>query len=282
MLHFVTYYLERQRLVVSALRSDGAFATSRGVKAMSFLEDSFVVGDRVVNPLAGTVTWHGERRPIRRKALEVLAALAGAGGAVVSRETMIEQIWEGNFHVGDRAVHATICALRRALDDTDRLNPLIRTIPRKGYRLAVPADVMANDQLPSFGPGDLVSGSPGWRLVQPMGETEIAETWLAATDAPVQLQVLRFCKTESYLRFLRREVTLLRLLKTKLTNRANVVPIHSWQLDDPPYYVTPVAVLKLNPAGKAGLIAYEATKPLTVGESVPALTPRGRLKGAPA
>jgi len=64
----------------------------------------------------------------------VLVCLARHAPRVVSRETLLEEVW-GDAFVGDEVVSHAIWELRRALGDSARDPTYIQTIPRKGYRL---------------------------------------------------------------------------------------------------------------------------------------------------
>jgi predicted ATPase/DNA-binding winged helix-turn-helix (wHTH) protein len=65
------------------------------------------------------------------RAFDVLIALVEAKGAIVTKDALIERVWEARF-VNDNAIEAQIHALRRALG-SDR--SLIKTVAGKGYCL---------------------------------------------------------------------------------------------------------------------------------------------------
>jgi predicted ATPase/DNA-binding winged helix-turn-helix (wHTH) protein len=65
------------------------------------------------------------------RAFDVLVALVEAKGAIVTKDALIERVWEGRF-VNDNAIEAQIHALRRSLG-SDR--NLIKTVAGKGYCL---------------------------------------------------------------------------------------------------------------------------------------------------
>lgn len=73
-----------------------------------FLDLPYALAGRSIDPLAGTLTWQGRTTHLRRKELEVLALLASAAGAVVSRQAFVAAVWDGNDLVGDRGVSDTI------------------------------------------------------------------------------------------------------------------------------------------------------------------------------
>ncbi len=202
-----------------------------------YLDRSYLLSDRIIDPLAGTLRFRGKSLSLRRKQLEVLAWLASAGTDMVSRVAFIDGIWAGNALVGEAALTDTISSLRRALEDADTHQPLIRTIPRRGYQLTREASfdgVRTPDPLIAGGP---VPGRPDWLLVRLLTQSAVSETWLARQQGGQTNHVYRFCRNEGYLRLLQREVTLLRYLRETLANRRDTATIIDWQLDEPPYFL---------------------------------------------
>ncbi len=66
--------------------------------------------------------------------MNVLVALANADGQVVSRQSMLDQVWP-NQVVSDDALTTVISTLRRQLGDDRRQPRYIETVPKRGYRL---------------------------------------------------------------------------------------------------------------------------------------------------
>jgi len=94
------------------------------------------IGDHLeVDLLAQTVTLEGERRleltPIQQSLLYLLAANAGD---VLTRETILETIWGGDFQIESNVVDRHIRELRVKLGDDWRTPKYIETIPGRGYR----------------------------------------------------------------------------------------------------------------------------------------------------
>lgn len=208
---------------------------------MQFLDQRYSVQGRLVDPLLGTVAVAGEVRHIRRQSLEVLAHLAEAGGAVVSRIDLIKAIWNDNYLVGDAGLNIVIHELRKLLADGSAADasPIVRTIPRKGYQLCGGIQLLGHGG-PREGlrAGAEVACPPGGTLVRRLGESPSDEVWLVASAAAASFHVLRVCLSEADLSCLKREVTLLRVLKEKLGTRGDLVPVLGWRLDEPPYGVT--------------------------------------------
>ena len=73
----------------------------------------------------------------------LLLVLARQPGAIVERSVIIEQLWRGDWLVGDPALNRLVSELRRAVGDDPRNPTLIQTVPRLGYRLALVAEVGA-------------------------------------------------------------------------------------------------------------------------------------------
>lgn len=83
---------------------------------------------------------HGERSvKIEPRAMDLLMILAQHHGAVVSVEELIASVWKGVI-VGDGSVYLAIRQLRQVLDDPKGDTSYIETIPKRGYRLAVPVE----------------------------------------------------------------------------------------------------------------------------------------------
>lgn len=100
------------------------------------------IGEWSFNPasaeLAGVT---GERRPLEHRAAKTLALLCARRGEIVSREELIDAVWDGRT-LSDNTVAVVISGLRKALGD-DSNNPRhIETVAKRGYRLL--SDVPVN------------------------------------------------------------------------------------------------------------------------------------------
>ncbi len=215
-----------------------------------FLDQPYTLAGRLIDPVSGMLSWKGKREHLRRKELEVLALLASAEGKQVTRENFIAVVWQGNDLVGDRGLSNTIVFVRKSLRDDDGAHPVIRTIPRRGYQLAVPVQLppeaavvpVSPVQVEAvFVPGGMIPECPGWRLVKRLSQSAVIDSWLAEPsefgERDQSLRVFRFCRSEAHLQRLRREVTLLRYLRDALSDNQHFALIQDWQLDEPPYFL---------------------------------------------
>lgn len=68
--------------------------------------------------------------------IQLLEALINDGNAIVTREHLIAEVWDGNTGVGNKALTRNIYKLRKIFEKNG-LGDLIETIPKKGYRVKV-------------------------------------------------------------------------------------------------------------------------------------------------
>ena len=89
----------------------------------------------------------GQRRTLRRSgadvelrplAFDALAFLVRHAGHVVTKDELIAAVWPG-LVVTDDSIARCISDIRRALGDVEQ--KIIKTVPRRGYTLAVPVDL---------------------------------------------------------------------------------------------------------------------------------------------
>ena len=97
---------------------------------------AFDLGGLQVRPAHRVVEKDGERHELQPRVMQVLVALAKAKPAVVSRDRLVEQCWDGRI-VGDDAVNRCILALRHLAQEFKPQPFVIETVPRVGHRLTV-------------------------------------------------------------------------------------------------------------------------------------------------
>lgn len=109
------------------------------------LELGFRMGNWRVKPLAGELrasrifslypaSSADKKRHVEPKAMRVLLALAARQGEFVSKDALIQQVWDGR-PVSDDVLTGAIHSLRAALDDDPRDPKFIETRSNVGYRL---------------------------------------------------------------------------------------------------------------------------------------------------
>jgi DNA-binding winged helix-turn-helix (wHTH) protein len=82
-------------------------------------------------------TASGQSVDLRPQAFAVLRYLAEHAGRLVTKDELMDALWAGRSVTDDNLVQC-VHEIRRAFQDTDRL--VLKTAPRRGYRLVLPAD----------------------------------------------------------------------------------------------------------------------------------------------
>src|SRR5713226_6447837 len=100
-------------------------------------DNRFRVGDWTVEPDLNQLSTQGRAVKVEPKAMAVLLHLANRPGEVVSRETLLSEVWPGVV-VGDDSLTQVVTKLRKALGDVPGAPPYIQTISKRGYRLVAP------------------------------------------------------------------------------------------------------------------------------------------------
>ena len=106
----------------------------RRKEARSTALPDFYVGRWLVQPALNLIRDAGTVRHLEPQMMDLLAFLATTGGRVVSKDEIIEAVWEGRF-IAEATLTRSIADLRRALDDNQRAPQYIETIAKRGYRL---------------------------------------------------------------------------------------------------------------------------------------------------
>jgi DNA-binding winged helix-turn-helix (wHTH) protein/TolB-like protein len=95
------------------------------------------VGDWIVEPDLNQLSAPGKAVKIEPKAMAVLLHLANRPGQVVSRDTLLSDVWPGVVG-GDNSLTQVIIKLRKALGDDPDRPTYIQTVTKRGYRLVAP------------------------------------------------------------------------------------------------------------------------------------------------
>ncbi len=101
----------------------------------------FRIGPLTVEPAQRQVT-AATSETLEPRVMQVLVLLAMANGAVVSRDELVRQCWEGRI-VGDDVINRVIARLRRLLEKHGDAAVRIETITKVGYRLIGPVVLIA-------------------------------------------------------------------------------------------------------------------------------------------
>ncbi|MFL6234935.1 MAG: AAA family ATPase [Thermoanaerobaculia bacterium] len=98
---------------------------------------AFRLGEWTVHHAEGTLSSQGRSLRLEPRVMDVLVHLASTPGKVISKEELLQAVWEGAI-VEEGALSQVIHSLRKALGDNARQPQYIQTIPKRGYRLLAP------------------------------------------------------------------------------------------------------------------------------------------------
>jgi Tol biopolymer transport system component/DNA-binding winged helix-turn-helix (wHTH) protein len=134
-----------------------------GIKTVPSILKDFRIGDRIVQPQLNRIRYGTQTFQLEPKIMRVLLRLAERPGEVVTKESLFQDVWEGNFVTEDVLTRA-IGELRRVLDDDAASPRVIETIRKTGYRLiALPEAVETPaDLAESEGKSARRRGWPRW------------------------------------------------------------------------------------------------------------------------
>jgi Tol biopolymer transport system component/DNA-binding winged helix-turn-helix (wHTH) protein len=114
----------------------------------------FKVGNCHIIPFEYSIQFEGaEKQSIQAKFIDVLCYLAQHAPRVIPRDELINNIWQGNEYVGEKALTNAIWHLRHNLKGADGENEIIETIRKVGYRLLItPIYEDVNEEQPIASP----------------------------------------------------------------------------------------------------------------------------------
>jgi DNA-binding response OmpR family regulator len=96
------------------------------------------VGDLTVDPRSRRVTLGTREIDLTRKEFDLLFALASRKGEVVSKRTLLAEVWQQAYGGGDRTVDVHLSWLRRKLGETAAEPRYLHTVRGVGIRFAEP------------------------------------------------------------------------------------------------------------------------------------------------
>jgi two-component system, OmpR family, response regulator RegX3 len=98
------------------------------------------VGALTIDSARRAATLEGEPLELSRKEFEVLELLAREEGRVVTRERLIEEVWDTTWFGSTKTLDVHVSALRRKLGDDPSQPRFIHTVRGVGFRLAAQED----------------------------------------------------------------------------------------------------------------------------------------------
>ena len=110
-------------------------------------EEVIRIGDLVIDPLSRNVSRAEEAIELTHREYDLLLFLARRQGQVCTREDILKQVWDYDFHTGTNVVDVYILHLREKID-RGRKQKLLRTIRGTGYKLLSEEEINAASKRP--------------------------------------------------------------------------------------------------------------------------------------
>ncbi len=109
------------------------------------LQSEFKIGDVQVSPKRNLLIVEKAELSLEPRVMDVLCYLAQKAPEVVSRDELIDNIWEVEYG-GDESLTRAISVLRKTFKSAGVEDAIIETIPKRGYRLVVKVDPVSSVQ----------------------------------------------------------------------------------------------------------------------------------------
>jgi TolB-like protein len=99
----------------------------------------FRTGKWLVQPEACRIFSEDKELHLQPMMMSLLVTLAGHAGEVLSKDQILERVWEAQF-VSESSLTRQVAELRRILGDSRKNPQYIETIPKRGYRYIAPVE----------------------------------------------------------------------------------------------------------------------------------------------
>lgn len=186
----------------------------------------------------GELRKHGLKRRLEEKPFQILVLLLERAGKLVTREELCEKLWPSGVNVSfEHSLNSAVNRLRESLGDSARAPRFIETLPRRGYRLLVPVEPVAETSvgherfLLAVLPFANLSDDPGQEYFSD-GLTEELLTHLARLNPKrmgviARTSVMQYKNTQKSIQEIATELNVDYLLQGSVRRAANRVRIHA-------------------------------------------------------
>lgn len=130
------------------------------------------LGAYALDPLRHVLVRDGRDIQLSPLASRLVQLLAKRPGEVVERREIIDDLWRGDWLVGDPALTRLVSEIRSAIGDDKRSPTLIQTVPRRGYRLVV-SEASAPAPAPAL-TAQSAPGTPVWQRAWGLANISLA------------------------------------------------------------------------------------------------------------
>lgn len=152
---------------------------------------SYSFSDFRLDPARRLLTRNGETLLLHPKAFDLLLALIENHGRVLSKDELLDRVWNGQF-VEENNLAVQVFALRKIFGETKNDHRFIVTVPGKGYKFV--ADIQNGYSGPDVYPG-LANGNSK----APASEVATDDITAGPTAAPHQTESTQYAMRDSLL-----------------------------------------------------------------------------------
>jgi two-component system response regulator RegX3 len=99
------------------------------------------IGEVRLDPARRQVTLRGEPLELSRKEFDLLRLLVESAGTVVTRERLIDEVWDVNWFGSTKTLDVHVSAVRKKLGDDPAAPRYLHTVRGVGFRFAAPEEV---------------------------------------------------------------------------------------------------------------------------------------------
>lgn len=142
----------------------------------------FHIGGWLVQPTLNLIRDGSTVRHLEPQVMDLLVFLGTTGGRVISKDEIIDAVWDGRF-ISEATLTRSMADLRRALGDDQRSPRYIETIPKRGYRLVATVGDR-HEPLAGARIADRLASARRRRFVGRDREIEFFRSVLRAEDPP--------------------------------------------------------------------------------------------------
>jgi len=105
-------------------------------------EEPLEAGSLSLDPGRRSATHNGRELDLTRKEFELLELLLREAGTVVTRERLLDEVWDVNWFGSTKTLDVHVSSLRRKLGDDSATPRYIHTVRGVGFRFAAPDELL--------------------------------------------------------------------------------------------------------------------------------------------
>jgi two-component system response regulator RegX3 len=105
------------------------------------IEGATEIGDVRIDPGRRSVSFRGEELELSRKEFDLMRLLIENAGSVVTRERLIDEVWDTNWFGSTKTLDVHVSGLRKKLDDDPGSPRYIHTVRGVGFRFSADDEV---------------------------------------------------------------------------------------------------------------------------------------------